>query len=403
MPWKIGMIPRILVAGTADTKGEELAYLAQLVRDGGGMPILVDLGIGQATIPVDVSNTAVAKGFAEALALLGSNDRGPAVTAMGKAFAAYCTSQNGYDAAIGIGGGGGTSMVSEGFRALPIGFPKLIVSTMASGNVASYVDINDIGMIYSVTDFAGLNRLSRTVLRNAAFAIVGMAKAGKSEVDSKPTIGLSMFGVTTPCVTSVVNRLKNSHECLVFHATGSGGRAMEKLVDNGIIERLIDVTTTEIADELCGGTLSAGPDRLGAVARMGIPYIGSVGACDMINFGPPETVPLKFKDRLFYHHNPQVTLMRTTAEECAAIGRFIAEKLNACSGPVHILIPEGGVSMLDAPGQPFHDPQANRGLFNALEQTLKPKANAVLERLPLHINAPEFSDAIARAFENQIK
>lgn len=396
-------MPRILVAGTADTKGEELAYLAQLVCDAGGTPILVDLGIGQATIPVDVSNSAVAKGFSEALDLLGSDDRGAAVTAMGKAFASYCASQSGYDAAIGIGGGGGTSMVSEGFRTLPIGFPKLIVSTMASGNVAPYVDINDIGMIYSVTDFAGLNRLSRTILRNAAFAIVGMAKAAKSEVGSKPAIGLSMFGVTTPCVTSVVDRLKNNYDCLVFHATGSGGRAMDKLVDSGMIGRLIDVTTTEIADELCGGVLSAGPDRLGSVARMGIPYVGSVGACDMVNFGPAETVPTKFKDRLFYHHNPQVTLMRTTAEECAAIGRFIGDKLNACSGPVHILIPEGGVSMLDAPGQPFHNPEANSALFDAIEQTFKPKSDTVFERLPLHINAPEFADAIVRAFEKQMK
>jgi uncharacterized protein (UPF0261 family) len=396
-------MPRILVAGTADTKGEELAFLVQLVRDAGGTPILVDLGIGSPRIPVDVSNSAVARLYSEALDRLGSKDRGPAITAMGKAFSAYCASQSGFDAAIGIGGGGGTSMISEGFRAFPIGFPKLIVSTMASGNVAPYVDINDIGMIYSVTDFAGLNRLSRTILRNAAFAIVGMARAGKGEPDSKPAIGLSMFGVTTPCVTALVDRLKDNQDCLVFHATGSGGRAMEKLVDSGLIERLIDVTTTEIADEVCGGALSAGPDRLGSVARTKIPYIGSVGACDMVNFGEPETVPTKFKGRLFYHHNPQVTLMRTSSDDCSAIGQFIGDKLNACLGPVHILIPEGGISMLDAPGQPFHNPQANSALFDAIERTLKPKANTIFERLPLHINAPEFAQSLARAFQNQMK
>lgn len=393
---------RILVAGTADTKGEELAYLAATMREAGGTPVIVDVGIGQATIEVSVPNRDVAAHDQPALAALGSSDRGPAVTAMGKAFAAYCSALKTCDAAIGIGGGGGTSIISAGFRALPIGFPKLIVSTMASGQVGPYVDVSDMGLIYSVTDLAGLNQLSRTILRNAAFGIVGMAKAGRVTDDrSRPSIGLTMFGVTTPCVTQIVDDLKARCDCLVFHATGSGGRAMEKLVDSGMIAKLIDVTTTEIADEICGGILTAGPDRLSAVARSGIPYVGSVGACDMVNFGPPDTVPAHFKGRKFYHHNPQVTLMRTTAEECAAIGRFIGEKLNACHGLVHVLIPEGGISMLDAPDQPFFDPDANAALFLALTNTLTRTANKKIDLLPFHINSLEFASALTKASLSQ--
>jgi len=390
------MTPHILVAGTADTKGEELLFLAEMIHEAGGHPMIADLGIGKPSVAVDISNHDVAAYHSEALSLLGTNDRGPAVTAMGKAFAQFCSAYNSCDAAIGIGGGGGTSIVSAGFRAFPIGVPKLIVSTMTSGNIAPYVDISDIGMMYSVTDLAGLNRLSRRILRNAAFGIVGMARARKEEVQSRSVIGLSMFGVTTPCVTAIVEALKSEHECLVFHATGSGGRAMEKLVDSGMISTLIDVTTTEIADELCGGVLSAGPDRLGAAIRTGIPYIGSVGACDMVNFGSPETVPMKYKDRLFYHHNPQVTLMRTTKEECVAIGRFMGEKLNQCHGPVHILLPTKGVSMLDDVGKAFYDPEADEALFSSLEASLKATTTRKCERLPYHINAPEFSEALIR-------
>lgn len=392
---------RILIAGTADTKGEELLFLAQSVRDAGGEPYIVDLGISTPSIAVDIRNTEVARHDHDATELLNSSDRGPAVAAMGRAFSLFCAHLKSYDAAIGIGGGGGTSIVSSGFRSLPIGFPKLIVSTMASGNVAPYVDIADIGMIYSVTDLAGLNRLSRTILRNAAFAIVGMAKVGRVVEETRSSIGLTMFGVTTPCVTAIVDRLKSEFDCLVFHATGSGGRAMEKLIDSGMIERVIDVTTTEIADELCGGILTAGPDRLGAIARTSVPYIGSIGACDMVNFGAPDTIPAKFNGRLFYKHNPQVTLMRTTADECAAIGRFIGEKLNACSGPVHILIPEGGISMLDAPGQAFYDPDADHALIQSLEHTLIPAPRRKCERLPYHINAPEFASALVQAFRTQ--
>jgi len=395
------MTSRILVAGTADTKGEELAFLAEVIREAGATPVIVDLGVGKASIAVDITNNDVASHDPTAASLLGTHDRGPAVTAMGEAFAKFCAAYNSCDAAIGIGGGGGTSIVSSGFKSLPIGFPKLIVSTMTSGNVAPYVDISDMGMIYSVTDLAGLNRLSRRILRNAAFGIVGMAKARNDEIDQRSVIGLSMFGVTTPCVTAIVDQLKATQDCLVFHATGSGGRAMEKLVDSGMISSLIDVTTTEIADELCGGVLSAGPNRLGAVIRTGIPYVGSVGACDMVNFGAPDTVPSKFKDRLFYHHNPQVTLMRTTPDECSMIGRFIAEKLNQCHGPVHILLPLKGISMLDDEGKVFFDPVADEALFSALESHLTATSNKNCERLPYHINAPEFSHALIKASLHQ--
>ena len=390
------MTPHILVAGTADTKGEELGFLAASIRDAGGHPIIADLGIGEPSIAVDISNRDIAAAYSPALSLLATNDRGPAVTAMGEAFRKFCGAYNSCNAAIGIGGGGGTSMVAAGFRAFPIGFPKLIVSTMTSGNIAPYIDVSDIGMIYSVTDLAGLNRLSRRILKNAGFGIVGMARAQQEELETRSVIGLSMFGVTTPCVTALVDTFKANHECLVFHSTGSGGRAMEKLVDSGMISVLIDVTTTEIADELCGGVLSAGPDRLGSLIRSGIPYIGSVGACDMVNFGPPETVPSKYKDRLFYHHNPQVTLMRTTPDECRAIGHFIGEKLNQCRGSVHLLLPEKGVSMLDDVGKAFFDPAADEVLFSTIEKTLIVKANRTCERLPYHINAPEFSAALVQ-------
>jgi uncharacterized protein (UPF0261 family) len=391
---------RILVVGTADTKGEELAFLEHVIGEAGGSALIVDVGIGRPSIPVGVTNSSVASHDVTAPSLLGTTDRGPAIAAMGRAFRAFLAGFDAIDGIIGIGGGGGTSIITEGMRALPIGLPKLMVSTMASGDVSPYVDVSDITMMSSVTDLAGLNPISRKILRNAGFGIVGMARAAKVERAEKPAIGLTMFGVTTPCVTAIVEDLKASHDCLVFHATGTGGRAMEKLVDSGMISGVIDATTTEIADHLCGGVLSAGADRLGAVARNRIPYVGSVGACDMVNFQTPESVPQKYRGRRFYQHNPQVTLMRTTADECVAIGRFIAEKLNACEGQIRFLIPEGGVSMLDAPGQPFHDPNANKALFDTIESVLIQTPQRHLTRLPFHINAPAFSAALTAAFRS---
>jgi uncharacterized protein (UPF0261 family) len=277
--------------------------------------------------------------------------------------------------------------------------PKVMLSTVASGDVRRYVGPSDICMMYSVTDVAGLNRISEQVLANAAHALAGMiAHRPREAPERRPAIGLTMFGVTTPCVQAVTRTLADRFDCLVFHATGTGGQAMEKLVDSGLLTGVIDATTTEIADLLMGGTMSAGEDRLGAIIRRRIPYVGSCGALDMVNFGARDTVPEKYRDRTLYQHNPQVTLMRTTPAENAAIGRWIAEKLNRGEGPVRFLIPEGGVSMIDAPGRPFHDPAADRALFEAIQSSFRPAANRTLIRLPHHINDPPFAEALVEHF-----
>jgi uncharacterized protein (UPF0261 family) len=317
---------------------------------------------------------------------------------MGDAFGAFVRTRSDIAGVMGIGGGGGTSIVTAGMRALPIGVPKLMVSTLASGDVSPYVDVSDIVMMNAVTDMAGLNGISRTVLKQAAYAIAGMVAAGPPQPSDKPGIGLTMFGVTTPCVTQAVEQLRDDYDCLVFHATGTGGRTMEKLVDSGLVVGVIDVTTTEVCDELLGGVLSAGSERLDAIARTGVPYVGSVGALDMVNFGAFDTVPEHYAGRNLYRHNPQVTLMRTTAEDCRRVGAWIAEKLNRCDGPVRLLIPEKGVSMLDAPGQPYHDPEADAALFEALENGIAASGTRSLVRLPYHINDPEFSAALVETF-----
>ena len=342
---------RILVVGTADTKGDELAYLRTAIAEAGAVAIVVDVGVGAPTCAVDIQRGQVAAGCPATV--VEGRDRGAAVAAMGEAFQSFLAEFRAFDAILGIGGGGGTSIVTRGMRTLPIGLPKMMVSTLASGDVGPYVDVSDIVMMSSITDLAGLNSVSRMVLRNAAFAIVGMTAAPAPRDDGKASIGLTMFGVTTPCVTRVIEKLRDRYDCLVFHATGTGGRAMEKLADSDKLAGVIDVTTTEVCDHLLGGVLSAGPDRLGAIARRRLPYVGSVGALDMVNFWAPESVPEKFRRRNLYAHNPQVTLMRTTADECREIGAWIAEKLNACDGPLRFLIPEKGISALDTVGGPF--------------------------------------------------
>lgn len=284
-------------------------------------------------------------------------------------------------------------------RALPLGVPKVMVSTLVSGDVAPYVDVSDIVMMPSVTDLAGLNRLSRVVLHNAAQAIVGMAANPAPQADGKPALGLTMFGVTTACVTAIGGLLRDRYDCLVFHATGTGGRSMEKLADSGLLAGLIDITTTEVCDLLLGGVLAATQDRFGAVARTQIPYVGSVGALDMVNFWAPSTVPEKYRNRHFYPHNPNVTLMRTTAEECRMIGAWIGRKLNACEGEVRFLLPEKGVSAIDIEGGPFWDPAADAALFEAIEETVEQTDRRRIVRLPLHINDAGFAQAAARAFE----
>jgi uncharacterized protein (UPF0261 family) len=387
---------RILVVGTADTKGDELAYLRTVIAEAGAVAIVVDVGVGAPTCAVDIQRGQVAAGCPATV--VEGRDRGTAVAAMGEAFQSFLAEFRAFDAILGIGGGGGTSIVTRGMRTLPIGLPKMMVSTLASGDVGPYVDVSDIVMMPSITDLAGLNSVSRMVLRNAAFAIVGMTAAPAPRDDGKASIGLMMFGVTTPCVTRVIEKLRDRYDCLVFHATGTGGRAMEKLADSDKLVGVIDVTTTEVCDHLLGGVLSAGPDRLGAIARRRLPYVGSVGALDMVNFWAPESVPEKFRRRNLYAHNPQVTLMRTTADECREIGAWIAEKLNACDGPLRFFIPEKGISALDTVGGPFFDPDADAALFDALERGLRETSERRLIRLPLHINDPQFSDALVDSF-----
>jgi uncharacterized protein (UPF0261 family) len=392
-------VKRIYVAGTADTKGEELAFLSGAIAAAGGSTVTVDVGTRAATIPVDISATEVAAHHpAGADAVLETNDRGTAVATMGEAFARFIETRDDIGGVIGIGGGGGTSIIAAGMRRLPLGLPKIMVSTLASGDVAPYVDVSDIVMMPSITDMAGLNKISRVVLHNAAQAITGMANSPAPAAAGKPALGLTMFGVTTPCVTAIIDKLGADYDCMAFHATGTGGRTMEKLADSGLLAGIIDITTTEICDLLLGGVLAATEDRFGAVARMRLPYVGSVGALDMVNFWAPDTIPQKYRGRLFYRHNPNVTLMRTTAEECRHIGEWIAGKLNACEGEVRLLIPEKGVSALDIEGGAFFDPAADAALFNAIERTLIPTPKRRLQRLPLHINDPEFAEAAAAAW-----
>jgi len=323
---------------------------------------------------------------------------------MADAFVNWFQRQRGIGGIISAGGSGGTALTTPAMRALPIGTPKIMISTVASGEVGQYVGPSDIMMMYSVTDVQGLNRISRTVLANGAHALAGMMKTVKESskgkaVEDKPPLGLTMFGVTTTAIQQITAQIEDRYECLVFHATGVGGRSMEKLADSGMLDAAVDLTTTEICDLMMGGVFAATEDRFGAFIRTRIPYVGSVGALDMVNFGAPSTVPEKYKDRTFVEHNPQVTLMRTTVEENRRMGEWIASRLNEMQGPVRFLIPEGGVSALDAPGQPFHDPAADKALFDALSSGFKETGNRKLIRLPHHINDPAFASAVIDALD----
>jgi uncharacterized protein (UPF0261 family) len=330
-----------------------------------------------------------------------TGDRGSAVVEMAVAFEHYIAARRDVGGLISAGGSGGTALATPAMRRLPIGVPKVMVSSVASGDVKPYVGPADICMMYSVTDVAGINRISEKVLSNAAHALAGMvAYAGRpgAATETRPAIGLTMFGVTTPCVQAVTRKLEATYDCLVFHATGTGGQSMEKLVDSGLLAGVIDVTTTEIADELGGGVLSAGPGRLDAIVKSRVPYVGSCGALDMVNFWAMDTVPAQFRGRNLYRHNQNVTLMRTTAEECVAIGRFLVDKLNRMEGPVRFLIPEGGLSLIDAPGGPFWDPAADRALFDTIATGFRAGAHRKLVRLPHNVNDPAFADALVRSF-----
>lgn len=388
------------VAGTFDTKGRELFYLRQCLEKLGLRVVTVDLSTSGKPSPASVHPREVARHHPDGERAVFTNDRGSAVTGMALAFEHFVRGRRDLGGLISAGGSGGTTLATQAMRALPVGCPKVMVSTMASGDTRPYVGPSDICMMYSITDVQGINRISEKVLANAAHALAGMiAHPAPTDVSTKPALGLTMFGVTTPCVQAVTKRLGEDYDCLVFHATGVGGQSMEKLVDSGLLAGVIDVSTTEIADEIAGGVLSAGPTRMDVFARHALPYVGSCGALDMVNFGAWETVPERFKSRKLYRHNATVTLMRTSVDECRAIGEFIAAKLNAMRGPVRFLIPEGGVSAIDRPGQPFHDPEADRALFTAIEQNFRPGPQRKLLRLPLHVNDEAFADALVAAWQ----
>jgi uncharacterized protein (UPF0261 family)/ABC-type branched-subunit amino acid transport system ATPase component len=387
------------VAGTFDTKARELFFLRQCLERLGLRVVTVDLSTSGRPSPASVHPREVARHHPDGESAVFSNDRGSAVSAMALAFERFVLTRRDLGGIISAGGSGGTSLATPAMRALPIGVPKVMVSTMASGDTRPYVGPSDLCMMYSVTDVQGINRISEKVLANAAHALAGMVTHPPAEsAITRPALGLTMFGVTTPCVQAVTKRLESDYDCLVFHATGVGGQSMEKLVGSELLAGVIDVSTTEVADEVVGGTLSAGPTRLDVFARHALPYVGSCGALDMVNFGAFESVPERFRSRRLYRHNPTVTLMRTTVDENRAIGEFIAAKLNAMTGPVRFLIPEGGVSAIDRPGQPFHDPEADRMLFGTIETLFRTGPQRRLQRLPLHVNDEAFADALVAAW-----
>ena len=382
-----------------DTKGEEHAFVANLIKQRGHQVLVIDTGTLDAPkLKPDITRFEVAAAAgADLNALVAKKDRGEAVAAMSRGapvVLARLVADQRIDGVISLGGGGGTAISTAAMRALPIGFPKVMVSTLASGNTAPYVGVKDIVMFSSVVDVAGINRISRQILTRAAGAICGMVESVPSPGEDKPIIVASMFGNTTDCVQAAKKILEAAgYEVLVFHATGTGGRAMESLIESGMVAGVLDITTTEWADELVGGILGAGPTRCEAAARHGVPAIVTPGCLDMVNFGGPETVPSKFADRTFYQHNPQVTLMRTSPEECAELGRILAEKINLSIAPVTVLLPLKAISVISAPGQKFHDPIADRILFTALKAFLRKDIEVV--ELDCAINAPEFARACA--------
>jgi uncharacterized protein (UPF0261 family) len=386
------------VVGTFDTKAQELLFVRDQVRAQGVPVTAVDVSTTQHAVPgADVSAAQVAAHHPGGIGAVFTGERGSAVAAMADALIAFVRQRSDLGGIIGAGGSGAAALVSPAMRALPVGLPKLLVCTHASGDVRPYVGSSDIAMLYPVVDVSGLNRISRQVLANAAHAMAGMVRAWQAPAaDALPALGLTMFGVTTPCVQGVSHALQSEYECLVFHATGAGGQSLEKLAGDGHLAAMVDLTTTEIADLLCGGVLSAGEDRLGAPSRHPLPYIGSCGALDMVNFWARETVPKAFDDRLFHVHNANVTLMRTTPAENRRIGEWIAQRLNRMRGPVRFLIPEGGVSALDAPGGAFWWPEADAALFDAILQHTEQTETRRIVRVPAHINDATFIAEVVR-------
>jgi len=394
-----------LVVGTYDTKGAELRFIRDKLRALGIPTKTVDLSTSGKSSMADVSPVQVASMHRGGSSAVFTGDRGQSVSAMAEAFARWIERERGIGGVISAGGSGGTSLATAGMRKLPVGIPKVMVSTVASGEVGTYVGPSDIMMMYSVADVQGINAISEQVLGNAAHALAGMI-AGMPDAQARearrklarPAIGMTMFGVTTQCIQAVQKRLEVDYDCIVFHATGTGGRSMENLADSGFLSGIMDITTTEVADMLVGGVMAANSDRFGAVIRTGLPYVGSVGALDMVNFGPRNGVPEKFKSRKFVIHNPSVTLMRTTRDENRAIGQWIGERLNQMDGQVRFLLPEGGVSSLDAPAKAFHDPEADNALFEAIQKTVRETTRRKVERVKGNINDANFVDAAVASF-----
>lgn len=393
----------VYLLGTLDTKGREIAYVGDRLRTLGIDVRIVDTGCqGAPAIQANVTRDAVFAAAGTSLEdMQHRGDRGEAVTAAARGAAALMGElhrRDEVDGVLALGGSAGTTIATAAMRELPLGIPKLMVSTLASGQTRPYVGGKDIMMLNSVVDISGINRISRTVLDTAARAMAGLVSletpSSGGESDDRPLIAASMFGVTTPCVQHAQQILEEAgYEVLVFHATGNGGEAMEGLIADGLIAGVLDITTTELADELVGGVLSAGPDRLTAAGQNGVPQVISVGATDMVNFGPPETVPEKFQSRKFYHHNPTVTLMRTTVEENQQLGAAIGRKAAAARGSVALLLPLKGVSAIDQSGQPFDDPAARSALFETVREN---RGEVELIEIDRHINDPEFAEAAAR-------
>jgi uncharacterized protein (UPF0261 family) len=394
-------MPVVVLVGTLDTKSPELLYLRERIEAAGCEVLIVDCGVHSTSPEADISADEVARAAGEQrTALASAQQRGPAVMAMARGATEVVQrlhAEGRLDGIAGVGGSGGSSIISAAMQALPVGVPKLLVSTMASGDTRPYVGTSDIALLYSVVDIAGLNRLSERILANAAGAIAGMAQAAagfRSTRATRPVVAATMYGVTTPCVETARSWLEDhGYEVLIFHATGSGGRAMEKLVRSGFVNAVLDVTTTELTDELVGGALTAGPERLEAAGTLGIPQVVSLGATEMATFGPPETVPARFGERLLYRHNDSITLMRISAEDAARLGTLLAGKLNAATGPVTVFIPALGLSALSTAGAVFHDAHADQALFAALEATLQ--AHVKLVRMETDINDPVFATAMA--------
>ncbi|BDZ44543.1 Tm-1-like ATP-binding domain-containing protein [Naasia aerilata] len=391
---------RVVLVGSLDTKSDEYRFVLDRLQAAGIATVMVDTGVlGSPGFQPEVDRAQVAEAGGTALSeLVERADRGAALAVMARGAAAIVSELHAsgrIQGALALGGTGGTSIAAAAFRDLPLGFPKLIVSTAASGNTEAYVGETDLILAPSVVDVAGINRISLKILANAAAAMAGMVTAAPlPRIDARPLVAASMFGVTTPSVTRARERLEElGYEVLVFHMTGSGGRAMESLIRQGFFAGVLDVTTTELADHLVGGVFDAGPSRLTAAAETGTPQVVSVGALDMVNFGPRDTVPAEFRDRNLYVHNSSVTLMRTTAAECAELGAELARKVAASTGPASVLLPLGGISAIAVPGGPFYDPSADAALFSAIRSGLA-GSSVHLEELDVSVNDPAFADAM---------